>query len=123
MIRRPPRSTPLYSSAASDVYKRQCIAKSVGFYTSTRSHSPSLSRRDQPRDLSCGAGRRAGLHRPWEPEQPCFLPPRSRWRKEPPTDWTQDLLGIPLIDDPESTQSEQGLKMVQRLSMLEDQRG
>ena len=23
MIRRPPRSTPLYSSAASDVYKRQ----------------------------------------------------------------------------------------------------
>ena len=24
MIRRPPRSTPLYSSAASDVYKRQC---------------------------------------------------------------------------------------------------
>ena len=27
MIRRPPRSTPLYSSAASDVYKRQ------GYYT------------------------------------------------------------------------------------------
>src|SRR5660398_327947 len=26
MIRRPPRSTPLYSSAASDVYKRQSIA-------------------------------------------------------------------------------------------------
>ena len=25
MIRRPPRSTPLYSSAASDVYKRQPI--------------------------------------------------------------------------------------------------
>src|SRR5660398_282488 len=25
MIRRPPRSTPLYSSAASDVYKRQMI--------------------------------------------------------------------------------------------------
>src|SRR5660397_265850 len=25
MIRRPPRSTPLYSSAASDVYKRQCV--------------------------------------------------------------------------------------------------
>ena len=25
MIRRPPRSTPLYSSAASDVYKRQTI--------------------------------------------------------------------------------------------------
>src|SRR5660397_88186 len=26
MIRRPPRSTPLYSSAASDVYKRQGLA-------------------------------------------------------------------------------------------------
>ncbi|GAB5798052.1 hypothetical protein JMUB7524_27190 [Staphylococcus aureus] len=26
MIRRPPRSTPLYSSAASDVYKRQNLA-------------------------------------------------------------------------------------------------
>src|SRR5660398_270026 len=26
MIRRPPRSTPLYSSAASDVYKRQLVA-------------------------------------------------------------------------------------------------
>src|SRR5665647_2253713 len=26
MIRRPPRSTPLYSSAASDVYKRQILA-------------------------------------------------------------------------------------------------
>ena len=25
MIRRPPRSTPLYSSAASDVYKRQLV--------------------------------------------------------------------------------------------------
>ena len=28
MIRRPPRSTPLYSSAASDVYKRQ-VAESL----------------------------------------------------------------------------------------------
>src|SRR5665647_2560568 len=27
MIRRPPSSTPLYSSAASDVYKRQCMAR------------------------------------------------------------------------------------------------
>src|SRR5660398_280892 len=29
MIRRPPRSTPLYSSAASDVYKRQLPAASL----------------------------------------------------------------------------------------------
>ena len=27
MIRRPPRSTPLYSSTASDVYKRQAITR------------------------------------------------------------------------------------------------
>ena len=27
MIRRPPRSTPLYSSAASDVYKRQAYMR------------------------------------------------------------------------------------------------
>ena len=29
MIRRPPRSTPLYSSAASDVYKRQHILRLI----------------------------------------------------------------------------------------------
>src|SRR5660397_21661 len=29
MIRRPPRSTPLYSSAASDVYKRQKLASGL----------------------------------------------------------------------------------------------
>ena len=29
MIRRPPRSTPLYSSAASDVYKRQPLRRNV----------------------------------------------------------------------------------------------
>src|SRR5660398_208590 len=32
MIRRPPRSTPLYSSAASDVYKRQLMLR---FHTQT----------------------------------------------------------------------------------------
>ena len=31
MIRRPPRSTPLYSSAASDVYKRQVLKEIGGF--------------------------------------------------------------------------------------------
>src|SRR5665647_1434328 len=31
MIRRPPRSTPLYSSAASDVYKRQAVFLVNGF--------------------------------------------------------------------------------------------
>eukprot|EP00826_Nyctotherus_ovalis_P002946 TRINITY_DN10592_c0_g1_i10.p1 TRINITY_DN10592_c0_g1~~TRINITY_DN10592_c0_g1_i10.p1 ORF type:complete len:136 (-),score=66.02 TRINITY_DN10592_c0_g1_i10:92-442(-) len=32
MIRRPPRSTPLYSSAASDVYKRQVSTQSTWDY-------------------------------------------------------------------------------------------
>ena len=32
MIRRPPRSTPLYSSAASDVYKRQLEFRSCPQY-------------------------------------------------------------------------------------------
>ena len=32
MIRRPPRSTPLYSSAASDVYKRQVLFAAVIWY-------------------------------------------------------------------------------------------
>ena len=34
MIRRPPRSTPLYSSAASDVYKRQMVSNPrTGFFS------------------------------------------------------------------------------------------
>src|SRR5665647_1825581 len=50
--RRPPRSTPLYSSAASDVYKRQ-------------GYRPRLGRR------SFGAGQRAGAGA--EERQPCLL--------------------------------------------------
>src|SRR5665647_2433341 len=48
MIRRPPRSTPLYSSAASDVYKRQGVPRSsnVGDYVTVladlRRHLPML---------------------------------------------------------------------------------
>eukprot|EP00826_Nyctotherus_ovalis_P023091 TRINITY_DN17782_c0_g1_i2.p1 TRINITY_DN17782_c0_g1~~TRINITY_DN17782_c0_g1_i2.p1 ORF type:complete len:376 (-),score=118.84 TRINITY_DN17782_c0_g1_i2:157-1257(-) len=41
MIRRPPRSTPLYSSAASDVYKRQIVAferKALTVFTSQKLH-------------------------------------------------------------------------------------
>src|SRR5665647_3549680 len=37
MIRRPPRSTPLYSSAASDVYKRQITMSSAVDWMSCRS--------------------------------------------------------------------------------------
>ena len=32
MIRRPPRSTPLYSSAASDVYKRQVLGDQIKLF-------------------------------------------------------------------------------------------
>src|SRR5660398_134564 len=32
MIRQPPRSTPLYSSAASDVYKRQCMYSELALF-------------------------------------------------------------------------------------------
>ena len=42
MIRRPPRSTPLYSSAASDVYKRQvyiAFEEVVQFFTECRKYS------------------------------------------------------------------------------------
>ena len=46
MIRRPPRSTPLYSSAASDVYKRQFqvfLTLSSLSHCATNSHAPNIS--------------------------------------------------------------------------------
>src|SRR5660397_298562 len=43
MIRRPPRSTPLYSSAASDVYKRQALGLHRHLF-STRSPRPDRQR-------------------------------------------------------------------------------
>jgi len=49
MIRRPPRSTPLYSSAASDVYKRQVFVKNNGddeFWIRGTSSSRKLSMRE-----------------------------------------------------------------------------
>src|SRR5665647_3152033 len=49
MIRRPPRSTPLYSSAASDVYKRQVRMPSV-IWCSPR---PSLFRKNCWTRKSC----------------------------------------------------------------------
>src|SRR5450759_2787539 len=38
MIRRPPRSTPLYSSAASDVYKRQVLRYGTASLMARREH-------------------------------------------------------------------------------------
>src|SRR5674476_418852 len=38
MIRRPPRSTPLYSSAASDVYKRQGLDQTLFLYDVTSTY-------------------------------------------------------------------------------------
>src|SRR5674476_1443516 len=38
MIRRPPKSTPLYSSAASEVYKRQALSSFVGLREIPQQH-------------------------------------------------------------------------------------
>ena len=42
MIRRPPRSTPLYSSAASDVYKRQVIERHLDAFAWSASDMPGI---------------------------------------------------------------------------------
>ena len=49
MIRRPPRSTPLYSSAASDVYKRQKNASSATSPRTSKSARPTSRSLRQPR--------------------------------------------------------------------------
>src|SRR5660397_293567 len=66
MIRRPPRSTPLYSSAASDVYKRQEVtdrAALVGLVSEQRVPGAEVHRGDaelgeagdvRPAVLGCG---------------------------------------------------------------------
>src|SRR3546814_12606419 len=51
MIRRPPRSTPLYSSAASDVYKRQLPVLSAG-PVALRQRQRHAGRLHRGRDLS-----------------------------------------------------------------------
>ena len=52
MIRRPPRSTPLYSSAASDVYKRQLIDCVIGNSCTNDSATASIKIHDA---FSCAA--------------------------------------------------------------------
>ena len=42
MIRRPPRSTPLYSSSASDVYKRQASAAGVATTVAGAALAPAI---------------------------------------------------------------------------------
>ena len=70
MIRRPPRSTPLYSSAASDVYKRQLvISVEVGEKTN-RFHSCDQSTRRDRHTSACPsqthrAEDRVGHRGPW----------------------------------------------------------
>src|SRR5660398_307111 len=57
MIRRPPRSTPLYSSAASDVYKRQTLL------VTPLSMGPHAAPRTVDRDLDlASSGIRSGDH-------------------------------------------------------------
>src|SRR5660397_176652 len=54
MIRRPPRSTPLYSSAASDVYKRQSS-------TTSPSTPPSTTTTSAPARDSAAAGKAVAI--------------------------------------------------------------
>src|SRR5660397_75663 len=49
MIRRPPRSTPLYSSAASDVYKRQGLETTRTLFSAV--NPPSVASSTDPRVL------------------------------------------------------------------------
>src|SRR5665647_2221620 len=61
MIRRPPRSTPLYSSAASDVYKRQSYGTHENYLMPRATPFSEISRHLIPffvaRQVLCGAGR------------------------------------------------------------------
>src|SRR5450759_2655637 len=64
MIRRPPRSTPLYSSAASDVYKRQALGMTAGDQPVAK---PSIGRtEDGPGHGCCHAIVAATLIRGWD---------------------------------------------------------
>src|SRR5450759_2310788 len=56
MIRRPPRSTPLYSSAASDVYKRQVQDRGLA----ARAEAPVRLQRTEGR-VGTSAGRLQGV--------------------------------------------------------------
>src|SRR5660397_24002 len=58
MIRRPPRSTPLYSSAASDVYKRQSDALAIAAFAGVADVLPYIGAL-----LSVGAAVAAALSR------------------------------------------------------------
>src|SRR5660397_119595 len=50
MIRRPPRSTPLYSSAASDVYKRQYVHRDFMAHAITLCNLFEMASEDEYRD-------------------------------------------------------------------------
>eukprot|EP01118_Nematostelium_gracile_P004699 TRINITY_DN15629_c0_g1_i1.p1 TRINITY_DN15629_c0_g1~~TRINITY_DN15629_c0_g1_i1.p1 ORF type:complete len:247 (+),score=75.86 TRINITY_DN15629_c0_g1_i1:1-741(+) len=60
MIRRPPRSTPIKSSAASDVYKRQVSTQSTGFFVYHCSIRMGISRDSVHKRRATG-----GKQKPW----------------------------------------------------------
>ena len=63
MIRRPPRSTRVRSSAASDVYKRQTevIGRDMQFLDSRAGSSTSNNYEDMNQDVSNGAMPESGI--------------------------------------------------------------
>src|SRR5674476_630271 len=74
MIRRPPRSTPLYSSAASDVYKRQRIRSTTrrAFCGETRMYLASALASIKP---LCVVGCES-----WSLDHPAHVPPSYNLR-------------------------------------------
>ena len=59
MIRRPPRSTPLYSSAASDVYKRQVVQRDA---STTREDETRDDQREDDDDRDDDSDDDSGVH-------------------------------------------------------------
>ena len=75
MIRRPPRSTPLYSSAASDVYKRQLLGGFGGIFSA----NDVIYHCNPQKALRCAETRRLS-HKAWKSVQQFDL--GAGWRKK-----------------------------------------
>src|SRR5660397_132338 len=73
MIRRPPRSTPLYSSAASDVYKRQERGQTLMLRISPYEKSKEKDVPDWYREMVGEEEGLEGKHWNVDPENPLYV--------------------------------------------------